>query len=59
MNLFDSGMAEQKRLQAVLYVFELMASDEARKVLAEAASGKAGAWLAGEADTALKRTPKK
>jgi hypothetical protein len=50
---------DQKRLQAVLYVFELIASDEARKVLDEVANGKAGAWLAAEAEAALKRMRKK
>lgn len=50
--------AEHKRLQAVLYVFEVMASDEALKVLDEVAGGKAGAWLAAEAAAALKRMEK-
>jgi hypothetical protein len=48
--------ADHKRLQAVLSVYELMASDEARKVLNEVAGGKAGAWLAAEAEAALKRS---
>jgi len=51
--------ADQKRLQAVLYVFELIAFDEARKVLDEVASGKAGAWLAAEAEASLKKMQKK
>jgi hypothetical protein len=46
---------DQRRLQAVLHVFELIASDETRKLLDELASGKAGAWLAGEAEGVLKR----
>jgi hypothetical protein len=50
---------DQKRLQAVLYVFELIASDEARKVLDEVANGKDGAWLAAQAEAALKRLQKK
>jgi hypothetical protein len=50
---------DQKRLQAVLYVFELIESDEARKVLDEVASGKAGLWLAAEAEASLKRLQKK
>jgi hypothetical protein len=50
--------ADHKRLQAVLCVFELMASGEARKVLNEVAGGKAGAWLAAEAAAALKRMEK-
>jgi hypothetical protein len=45
---------DHKRLQAVLYVFELMASDEARKVVDEVAGGKAGAWLAAEANEKTK-----
>jgi hypothetical protein len=49
---------DHKRLQAVLYVFELMASDGARKVLEELAGGKAGAWLGAEAAAALKRLEK-
>jgi hypothetical protein len=47
--------ADQKRLQAVLYVFELIASDEARKVLSEVAQGNSGTWLAAQAEAALKR----
>ena len=47
--------ADQKRLQAVLYVFELIASDEARKVLTEVAQGNSGTWLAAQAEAALKR----
>jgi hypothetical protein len=47
--------ADQKRLQAVLYVFELIATDEARRVLDVVAGGKAGAWLGAEAEAALKR----
>jgi hypothetical protein len=47
--------ADQRRLQAVLYVLELIASTEARGKLEEVAGGKAGAWLAGEAEEALKR----
>jgi hypothetical protein len=47
-----------KRLQAVLCVFELIASDESRKILDEVASGKAGAWLAAEATAVLKRMEK-
>jgi hypothetical protein len=38
---------------------ELIASDDARRVLEEVASGKAGAWLAAEAESALKRMQKK
>jgi hypothetical protein len=49
---------EHKRLQAALYVLEVMASDEARKALDEVAEGKAGAWLAAEAAAALKRMEK-
>jgi hypothetical protein len=49
---------DHKRLQAVLYVFELMASDGARKALDEVAGGKGGAWLAAEAAAALKRMQK-
>ena len=48
--------ADQRRLQAVLYVLELIASGDARRVLEDVAGGKAGAWLAGEAAEALKRT---
>jgi hypothetical protein len=47
--------AEQKRLQGALLVFELIATAEARKVLEEASRGSAGAWLAPEAQAALKR----
>jgi hypothetical protein len=47
--------ADQRRLQAVLWVLELIASTEARRVLEDIAGGKAGAWLAGEAAAALKR----
>jgi hypothetical protein len=50
---------DQKRLQAVIHIFELIASDEARKVLDEVAGGKEGAWLAADAEAALKRLPKK
>lgn len=46
---------DHRRLQAVVHVLELMATDQSRKVLDEAASGKAGAWLAAEAALALKR----
>ena len=49
----------KKRLHAVLYVFELIASDEARLVFNELASGKAGAWLAADAEASLKRMQKK
>jgi hypothetical protein len=49
---------DHKRLQAVVSVFESMASDEALKVLNEMADGKAGAWLAAEAAAALKRMEK-
>jgi hypothetical protein len=47
--------SDQRRLQAVLNVFELIGSDEARKVLQDVVSGKAGAWLAAEAEETLKR----
>jgi hypothetical protein len=46
---------DQMRLQAVLFVFELIASDDARNLLGEVASGKAGAWLAAEAEVTLRR----
>jgi hypothetical protein len=46
---------DQRRLQAVLNVMELIASTEARRVLEDVAGGKTGAWLAGEAAAALKR----
>ncbi len=49
---------EQKRFQAALWVCELIASDEARKLLDDLASGKAGPWLAAEADASLKRMQK-
>jgi hypothetical protein len=49
---------DHKRLQAVLSVFELMASDGARKALDEVAGGKGGAWLAAEAAAVLKRMQK-
>jgi hypothetical protein len=50
---------DHRRLQAVLHVFTLIASDEARKVLDEVAGGKAGAWLAAEAESSLKNMQKK
>jgi hypothetical protein len=40
-------------------VLELIASDDARRVLQEVAGGKAGAWLAAEAELALKRLSEK
>jgi hypothetical protein len=46
---------DQRRLQAVLCVLELIASGEARRVLEDVAGGKAGPWLTGEAAEALKR----
>jgi hypothetical protein len=46
---------DQRRLQAVVGVLELIASPDARRVLEDVAGGKAGAWLAGEAAEALKR----
>jgi hypothetical protein len=50
--------SDHKRLQAALYVLELIASDEAHKVLDDVASGKGGAWLAGEAVAVLKQMEK-
>ena len=52
---------DDKRLQAVVRVLELMASDEAHKILDELARGKTGTWLAAEAAAALTRmgTPKR
>ena len=47
--------ADQRRLQAVVWVLELIASTDARTMLEDVASGKASAWLAREADEALKR----
>jgi hypothetical protein len=49
---------DQKRMQAVFSVLELIGSDEARKLLEEVAGGKAGAWLAAEAEDSLKRLRK-
>jgi hypothetical protein len=47
--------ADQRRLQAILWVLELIGSAEARRALEDVAGGKAGAWLATEAEEALKR----
>jgi hypothetical protein len=50
--------ADQIQLQAVICVLEVIASDDARSLLQAVASGKAGAWLAAEAEEALKRMRK-
>ena len=42
---------DQRRLQAIVCVLELIASTDARRLLEDVA----GAWLAGEAAEALKR----
>jgi hypothetical protein len=49
---------DEKRLQATLCVLEVISSEEARKVLEELAGGKAGGWLAAEAEASLKRIQK-
>jgi len=50
--------ADQRRLQAVVSVLELIASNDARKLLEELAGGNAGGWLADEAQESLKRLRK-
>jgi hypothetical protein len=49
---------EQTRSQRVLLICELTATAEAHQVLEEVAKGNAGAWLAPEAQAALKRLKK-
>ena len=59
-NLANASLTpEQKRLRAALWICELIASAEFRKVLEDVASGKTDAWLAGEASASLKRMQKK
>jgi hypothetical protein len=50
---------DQKRLQAVLAIFELIASDEARKILAGVAAARTNDWLTAEVQATLKRMQKK
>jgi hypothetical protein len=50
--------ADQKRLQAVLCVLEIIGSSDARKLLQDTAGADERPWLAGEAVEALKRMPK-
>jgi hypothetical protein len=49
---------EQRRWQWAIMAVELAGSPEARKMLQEVAQGSAGAWLAQEAQAALKRLEK-
>jgi hypothetical protein len=51
--------ADQKRLQGALIVLELIVTAEARQVLEEVSQGRAGAWLASEAQVSLKRLERK
>jgi hypothetical protein len=46
---------DQRRLQAVLDVLELIASADAQRLLEDVAGGKAGAWLTAKAKDSLKR----
>jgi hypothetical protein len=57
-----SGLASspnQKRLEAALYVLELIPTEEARMLIGELAAGKAGPLLAAEAGVVLKKLKQK
>lgn len=52
---YERLTAMQKRWQGAVLVLELIATKDARKLLADVAHGRGGAWLAPEAEAALKR----